>query len=34
MVKPFAMQSWMGLGDLIEAIKIGAQKRQSFCVYA
>jgi hypothetical protein len=32
--KSFAMQSFMGLGDLIEAIKMGAQKRQSFCVYA
>jgi hypothetical protein len=29
----FALQSWIGLGDLIEAIKIGAQKKQSFCVY-
>jgi hypothetical protein len=34
MAHSFAMQSWIGLGDLIEAIKIGAQKKQSFCVYA
>jgi hypothetical protein len=34
MAKAFAMQSWIGLGDLIEAIKVGAQKQQSFCVYA
>jgi hypothetical protein len=33
MAQSFAMQSWIGLGDLIEAIKVGAQKKQSFCVY-
>jgi hypothetical protein len=32
--QPFGMQSWIGLSDLIEAIKMGAQKKQSFCVYA
>jgi hypothetical protein len=34
MADTFAMQSFLGLGDLIEAIKIGAQQKQSFCVYA
>jgi hypothetical protein len=34
MAQLFAMQSWIGLGDLIEAIKVGAQKPHSFCVYA
>jgi hypothetical protein len=34
MADTFMMQSFLSLGDLIEAIKIGSQQKQSFCVYA